>query len=808
MPHADPTPDAAPRRSGFERRLALARLALLWERAWPALWPGVAVAGAFLALALFELPARLPGLAHLALLAAFACLFVAALVHGFRRFRLPGRNDARRRIETASGLAHRPLATLEDKLMGGAGDPDSQALWRIHRARMAEESRRLRVGAPAAGLLRRDPYALRMALGLALLLGAIDAGGDWSDRILSSLTPRFAPEAAGAAVALDIWVSPPDYTGLPPQFLATTAPQLQPVSVPVGSTILAQVHGGGALPRLVLDDKPADFTRIDDGNFKGSATITAGKTLAVTQGSHTLGQWPITVVPDLPPTIAFAKPPQHTDRGVLRLEYNASDDYGVEKVTALLHRKDDPSGEALALDLPLPGQHQKQASAASYQDLTPHPWAGLPVTIQLEAADALGQTGDSETIETVLPERVFHNPVARAIIEARKDLTLHPDDRRPVAETLSDLSLRPTLFGDDVVVFLALRSAQARLMLNQDPDTVAAVQQLLWQTALRIEDGRTTTSQNDLRQAMQRLQDALARNAPDAEIDRLTRELQQAIDRYLQALAQQMQRQSPGQQQPIDPSRLLTRQDLQRMLDRARDLARTGSREQAMNMLQQLQQMLENLRMARPGEMMGGQNQAMKQMNDMLRRQQQLLDRSFRRSQQGGQQGDQSQDDANQQEMLRQMLGDMMQKLGEQGGDLPAPMARADRAMRNAVEALRRAQNGQAIGSQTEALDALQQAARSMAQQMMGRNGMRGEGTDPGDDDALEQARRDPFGRLTDENGNGGLDDGGLMRTGKAPSDYALEKAKQILEELRQRAGERDRPEIEHDYIDRLLKQF
>src|SRR6185437_3129034 len=135
---------------------------------------------------------------------------------------------------------------------------------------------------------------------------------------------------------------------------------------------------------------------------------------------------------------------------------------------------------------------------------------------------------------------------------------------------------------------------------------------------------------------------------------------------------------------------------------------------------------------------------------------------------------------------------------------LPAPMGRADRAMRNAVEALRRAQPGQAIGPQTEALDALQQAARAMAQQMMGRNGGMPDGTEPGDNEGLEQARRDPFGRLNDENGNGGVDDGGLMRTGKSPNDYALEKAKEILQELRQRAGERDRPELERDYIDRL----
>jgi uncharacterized protein (TIGR02302 family) len=799
-------PRPARLRSALERRLLLARLALGWERTWPALWPVLGVAGAFVALALFDLPARLPPLLHAALLAAFAVLIAAAAVHGFRRFQLPSRAAARRRLETASGLAHRPLAALDDRLAGG-GDPASQALWQVHRDRMEAEARRLRVGAPVAGLLRRDPFALRLVLGLALLLGAIDAGGDWADRMVRSLTPLFAPGAPGVPVALDIWVTPPDYTGLAPQFLAASA-AAQPVSVPVGSTVLAQVHGGRAVPQLVLDDKPADFTRIDDSNFKGSATITAGKTLAVAQDGRTLGAWPIAVIPDLPPTVAFTKPPQHTDRGVLRLEYKATDDYGVEGVKAIITRKGDASGETLAFDLPLPGAHLKQAAAASYHDLTPHPWAGLPVEIKLQAVDALGQTGDSETVETVLPERQFHNPIARAIIDARKELTLHPADRGPVAETLSDLSLRPGLFNNDVVVFMALRTAQARLVLNQAADTIPAVQDLLWQTALRIEDGRTSTSQGDLRQAMQKLQEALARNAPDAEIDRLMRELQQAIDRYLQALAQQMQRQPQDQQmQPIDPSQMLSRQDLQRMLDRARDLAKTGSRDQAQNLLAQLQQMLENLRMAQPGQM-GGQNQSMRQMQEMMRQQQQLLDKSFRRSQQGRQQnGDENQDDANQQEMLRQMLGDMMQRLGEQGGDLPAPMARADRAMRGAVDALRRAQPGQATGPQTEALDALQQAARAMAQQMMGLNG-NPDGTEPGDNEGLEQAKRDPFGRMTDENGNGGLDDGGLMRMGQSPNDYALEKAKQILEELRQRAGERDRPEIERDYIDRLLKQF
>src|SRR5580658_4741004 len=145
MPQADLPPAALPHpRTGLERRLGLARLALLWERVLPALGPAAAVPGLFLALALFDLPARLPGYLHAALLACLAALFVAALVVGMRRLRFPDREAARRRIETQSGLAHRPLAALEDKLAGGGADPSTEALWQLHRQRMAEAIRRLK----------------------------------------------------------------------------------------------------------------------------------------------------------------------------------------------------------------------------------------------------------------------------------------------------------------------------------------------------------------------------------------------------------------------------------------------------------------------------------------------------------------------------------------------------------------------------------------------------------------------------------------------------------------------------------------
>ena len=792
------------REPDFKTQLNAARVALLWERLWPALFAAILVVGVFLALALFDLPPRLPAWGHAALIALFAAGLIASLVLAVREFRLPSRAAARRRLETASGLTHRPLAALEDRL-AGADDGATALLWQAHRRRMAEAARHLRIGTPRAGWLRRDPYALRAALGLVLLLGAIDAGSDALPRIGRALNPALSFGGAGAGTALDIWITPPQYTGLAPQFLPAR-PGGAPVAVPVGSAVLAQVHGGGALPKLVIDGKSTAMTRIDSGNFKGEATIQSGSRLAVEQGWSTLGSWPIKLVPDLPPTVAFAKPPQATARAALRLEYSAQDDYGVEGVKAVIRRPGDPSGETLSVDLPLPDQHLKKAAGASFNDLTASRWAGLPVQVTIIATDALGQSGESETIETILPERIFHHPIARALIDERKDLIAKPEDREIVAEALADLSSRPGLYNDDIVAFLALRSAADRLILNRDAETVPAVAQLLWDTAVRIEDGRSATSEKDLRQSMQALQDALARNAPQAEIDRLMQELQQQIDRYLTALAQQGQK-NPRAQQPADPSQTLTGDDLKQLLDRARELSRTGARDQARDMLAQLQELLENLRGARPMPMQSQQGRSLNAMQDLVHRQQQLLDRSFRQSRQsGGARPGASDGDAREQELLQRSLGDLMRQLSQSGGEIPAPLSRAERAMQGAAEALRDHRPGQAIGPQTEALDALQQAARSFAQKMTQGYDASAFGDPTGHS---PQPRRDPFGRLTTQDrNNGGIDEGAEMRMGKSANEYAVEKAREILDELRRRAGEPQRPALERDYIDRLLREF
>src|SRR5258708_2624223 len=652
--------------------------------------------------------------------------------------------------------------------------------------------------------------------------------------------------------ALDRWIPPPSYTGLAPWLPHADSDRgAAGLAGPAGSALLAQVTGGRGAPKLTVDDQDTAFTTVDNSTsaantlpaWRVGTTVNSGKRLVIKQGRTTLGSWTLKIIPDQPPTVEFAGKPAVSQRAALRLEYKAHDDYGVASVMATVRRSGEvpegAPGQPIDIPLSLPSQNAKDATGSTYQDLTAHPLAGLPGVVQLHATYATGQTGDSEEVAMTLPERKFQNAIARAIVEQRKVLVTNPDSRALVSRALNAIASVPTQYSEDSVVFLSLTTAAARLMRDQSAEGTDAVQSLMWDTALRVEDGRLSTSERDLRALQQKLQDALANNAPDQEIEKLIQQLQQAINRYLQAMMENAMR-HPEQMQPMDRNAMrLNSLDLQKLLDKARQLSRTGAKDAARDLLAKLQDLLENLRAGRP--MMGRQQgdgspgqQMMQGLQDLMQKQQSLLDRTFRRSQQGrpgmpgmrGQQGQQGQQGMGQQpgqqgqqggqqgeadrdgigagqhEALRPPHGDIMRQLGEMMGNIPGAMGRAERSMRDSGEALQDGAPGRSLRPQMDALDQLRAAARDLAQQMAEQFG-NGEGLDDAfGDNAPEQPSRDPAGRPV--NGLGGLDG----RDVTIPEASDIQRSREILDELLRRSGERFRPNLERDYIDRLLKRF
>jgi uncharacterized protein (TIGR02302 family) len=805
-------------------RIWLSRWVILWERFWPAFWPTFVVGGLFLIAALFDLLPLLPGWLHFAVLIGFGIALAYALGRIWPTLRFPGFMEGLRRIERVNQLAHRPLTGLADDLATSATDPAASRLWEQYRRRIGRNIGRLRIGLPQAGFVQRDPFALRVLLGLVLLVAVAGGWRDAAERLERALTPTLSSLAAAGPLNLTVSLTPPTYTNLAPIFLevgrAPAGAQADvpgELSLPVGTNVLALAQGDIGEPELLLGSDATPFAVVERQTYQAKAEIRRGDRLAVVSGGRELAAWPLTVIPDHPPSIGFDGPPGSGERKALRIAYAASDDYGIASVTATIRRADGETGPGdiseIELPLRLPGVDARRTQEVSYHDLTPHPWAGLAVTIQLTATDAIEQTGRSETLEIVLPERIFQHPVARAIIEQRKRLIMNPDERRSVARALYAIGAQPPTFNDDLVVILGLQVAQRRLGVTKGvAEAVDSVQTLLWDLALRIEEGELSIAERELRRLQRELQQALADGAPDEEIERLMDELQAAMDKFMAALAEKLQRDMaqqggrPPHQRRFDPNMMeLHREDLQKLLDRARDLARGGARDAARDLLARLQEMLENLQaMPLDSPTDPAMAEALRMLDDMdslAQRQRRLLDQTFQHSQQlgegermpGGDPG------AADQEQLRRELGEMMRRYGEMMGDIPRSLGRAERAMRDATEALEQGLPGEAIGPQTQALGELQQGLQDMASAMMQQLQMQA-GAQPGQDPTTQG--RDPFGR--NENGIGAIDTTDI----EIPDQSDVQRARALIEELRKRAGDRTRPKVERDYIDRLLKRF
>jgi len=791
----------------LRRRLSLARRALLWQRLWPALWPAAAVLGTFLVVALFDIPRALPPWLHAALLVAFAGALGLCLVRAASRGRRPTDREVQRYLEAGSAAAHRPVTALRDRLAGGRGRLTEETLWAIHRARMRRAAARLRVRWPRAGWLGVDPWGLRAALGALLVAALVVAGDEAPGRLARAVVPDLSGSVKPAR--LDIWITPPAHTGVAPIFLGHGQDD-RAIPVPIDSIITAQVSEGRGTPLLRIGAKETPLAEAGGKLWRLEAPIRDGDRIVVSQGKAELGAWAMAVIADQPPQVRFSGPPRRTVRAALRLDFEASDDYGVAELKARITRVPSDgapprpdSDAAIEIDLTGAVAGIKEIKTATYHDLTPHPWAGLLVEYRLEARDAAGQLGVSEPVRAELPERVFNHPVARAMIEQRKRLASEPERRRDIALSLWGLGNLPGLYGDDVVVFLALRSAANRLILNEDERATAEVQGLIWDTALRLEDGEVSLAEREIRDLRQQLQEALNRNAPDEEIRRLIDRIREAIDRYLEALARAPQTAMPDDLSDEDPGEIVTRDDLQRMLDQMQRLSQTGARDSARQMLDRLAQMLENLRAMRPNQMRqarrGDTQQMMRRLEELARQQQRLLDQTFRQSREAN---GETQWLRGSQEELRRELGDLMRMLGDRLGEIPQGLGEADQAMRDALRALGEGNAGQAVGPQTQALDRLRQGVGQALRQLSGQDGEDGEAPEGIQEATGQDEGVDPLGRETD--GRGTNVEGQV----EIPSESEITRSRQILDELRRRAADPWRPALERDYIERLLERF
>lgn len=868
---------ASPVDAKFARKVRASRWALLFERLWPRVWLILGLAGLFLLASLAGLWPLLPDPAHYVVLAAFAVAGIAALLYAVR-VPFPTHEEAVRRIERVSGVPHRPASSYEDTVTANAEDPRTAAIWQAHRARLAAALARLRVGPPHPRADRQDPIALRalLVLGVVALLALV--GDSASDRLRSAF--RFNSTIALAEARLDAWVTPPSYTGKPPLMLAdgargpaSTASQPKLVEVPERSVLIVRTSGKGlGAPSLEVfaegstERKLVEAKQPEAGKSSAPSSdiaeiryeMRSSAEIRVLSGGSELARWAFYVKPDKPPVVAITKQPERTRRGSMKLTYSAEDDYGVVSANADVKR--DRSGEKpvdpkkawaqpqvlkgprppyerppeIALRLPRPSQKEAQ----TYIDFGPHPYAGREVILTLEAKDVAGNVGRSKPIKLVLPQRQFEKPLARAVVEQRAKLLDDPRYVPLVKRALEALTLEPEGFIDSTSIYLGMRAAIRGLERDTSRQGLKSITDGMWELALRIEDGDLSDAEKALKEAQDKLAEALEKGAPDSEIDQLMQELREALSKYVEQLTKNAQDQAPPE--GLDQqNQQLSQQDLDQMMKNLEDMTKAGSRDQAQQMLSQLRDLLERLQSGQISKEQAERGRQMQKKLDelggLVGQQQRLMDDTYRenrrqqqqpggtmpgengqrqsQSQQGqgmpgqegqqgqagqkGQQGQRGQQGKGSLSQQQQALKEELEKLRRELEELGAgqdELNKARDAMENAQRALEEGDTNTALGDQSEALDQMRQGAQKMAEGMAkdgaSRYGQNGD------------QPRDPLGRPQRFQGP---DAGNSV---KVPDEIDMQRAREILEELRRRLAQPARPMQELDYYERLLRRF
>src|SRR5215213_3529907 len=205
----------------LSRGLFRARMAILWERLWPALASMATVAGLFLAVSWLGLWLWLPPIGRAMGLGLFFLLAVAATLP-LLQVRWPTAMDGLRRLDRFSLLPHRPATAIADKMAPEAGDQFAVALWRAHLERALRAAHALKSGVPMPQVATRDPIALR---GFVLILVAatfVAAGSERVRRVTAAFD--WYGVVMPANYRIDAWVTPPSYTGRPPMILPGLRP--------------------------------------------------------------------------------------------------------------------------------------------------------------------------------------------------------------------------------------------------------------------------------------------------------------------------------------------------------------------------------------------------------------------------------------------------------------------------------------------------------------------------------------------------------------------------------------------------------
>lgn len=567
-----------------------------------------------------------------------------------RGFSFPSKREIYRRMEQRDQIAHRPVDFLHDRPAGEIRS-SIRKLWDIRKDEVIGLVRRLRLPRLRAVMTQSDPYGVSIAAVFILMTGLVFSGTGFGDRISKGLFPTLPFAEAGLDPQnVIVRIIAPEYTRKGVLTIEGVGKSDELAEIAQGSVVkvLAPHYFRASLN---FGDQRVELNETEDGL---SAEFTVDQ---VSQGRLALNGvfWEhlgfnYKVIEDHVPAMRLNGEIERGRDGRLRIPLVIKDDYGLKDLRLKIDKSDS------VLDYPLGDEYEEvrslYAGAGDIEeeveviyDLAAHSWSGLPVKVRISGRDHAGHEVALAPVDVVLPERVFTDALAQEIIGNRQRLAWAPvGSARVISENLFEPLKYPRRFRGDIVAYMGLKSASGRLYFTPTIKTANEVLPLLWNIALRLEDG-------DLSIAFQRMMDIQkdlerAMNDPNSSPEKiadLTRKLSEAMQQYMQALAQKMH----NQQQAGNPEDMVSEQMLNDMVDplglneflqEMAKKAMSGDRDAAQEMMSQFRQMMEQLSSPESMKMpedVKAMAETLKGLQELIENQQSLLDLTVQDIEQG-----------------------------------------------------------------------------------------------------------------------------------------------------------------------------
>ncbi len=808
--------------TNLNAKIGLQQAALFWERLWQAAQKPLLVLGVALIAVASGLLAILPHSVALAGLIVVAMAFIYAL-KDILKLKSPQRLAAMRRMENSSRIEHRGLSSVDDDLVAENQNSTTTALWEEHERRKLAALTEVKIDPPKSNWRKFDPAALRVPVALGAVSALLLGPGDLIANVKNAAT--LSNPAIAQPLTFDAWLKPPAYTGKAPLLLSSAAMKEKlaaggDILVPENAALNVRVQGAAhpALTFYSLGLSPSADTELKsitaktattDTGFTADLKLDRPAIVKLMDGTTELASWPITLIPDEAPKIKLVGEPHSEKLGGLTVGWEIADDYGVKSVSteiALADQQETGVGfenngvflyDPPVLKISNFKPNAKTDAGTTTQELAAHPWAGLYVEMTLIATDAAGHTTTTAPTRFKMPERGFFKFLSKALVEQRKTLILNPDESPNIATMLDAMLAYPYSIASQSKLILNLAYIKSELAGAGDTDTVVNAVTDLWPLIVAIEDGEMADARAELKSLKQQLEQALREGAPPEKIAELMDKMRKAMDKLLSQMEKEAEkRQAEGGKPPGGKS--ISKDDLQKMLDQIEKLSKSGSKDAAEQMLSQLDKLLQNLQ---PGGTEQSQNgnpelqQQMDELSDLMKRQQQLMDETQKLDPNG------NSDKPGQGLSDKQgKLSDRLDRLGRQMGKDPGEaLGQGSKSMRDAQGSLNDGARDDALRQQGEAMKQMQDGAKKigkkLAEQGQGKTGEQGkDGGAGGNND-------DPLGRpRASHNPETGPD------KNTVPSELAMRRAREILEQLRNRSNDQNLGETERRYIERLLK--